>query len=1006
VTAGSASKLFVFDVSNPAVPVDVSGGGVATGTSPQYVEVQGRYAYLTSSTASKLQVFDLGGTYIQQLEAGGAEFGTLSVNSNSNFAGDTNIAGGLQVGQIIQASGSVSASGSLFVQGSTSFGGGILGGTSINNLSTPGAPTVTSSGANANTVTWAYKIAAVSASGGITPVSTAGGKSSADNSTLTSSNYNTITWSAVSGAVGYKVYRTTASTSPNTTGCLSSCATFTSTSINDTGLTADGSTPPTTDSTGNFAVTGGSATFKNSTNSTAAFVIQDASSTTLFNVDTYNTSISVANTMPTNIGILSSQVNTLIINTGSSHTSNGIAYGRDGLAQIVSATGAGIDFIRCGNKACSYSSKSTLVTGSLTSPAIAVGSDGYARIVYGDASANSLVMIRCTNDTCSSKNVTTVDPGAAGHTVGSANDIVMGSDGFARIAYYASSDNDLKFAQCTNDDCSTNVLTTISTAGTGGAQPSIAIAASDGFARISYTATPTSALQFVQCTNAACSTNVNTTVDSSVNNELYSSLAIASDGFARISYYDNNSFDLRFAQCTNISCSTKSLSTLESTGQIGSFTAIGLGTDGFPRIAYYDQSNSQVKYLACGNTSCTSNTISVVETASAAPSLGVAPDGTVQIPYDITSSGALKLASIGSNIVSGNSVGSYINPFGEIYAKTITLGYSLISDTPSSLSIQGGAVLSLSSTTSNSVYLDSGTTGSVFVGATNNTNAKSINLGNNNAGSTTIIDGGTAATGIEIGNTATAHGIKIGTGAAVQTIVIGSQNSSSALTIQGGSGNVNLLTSTGNVVQIGSATTDANSTLLVLDSYNNSTDPTTTANGAMYYNTSTNTFRCRENGVWHDCLSHHIIELGSDVPSTASTAFQTVTGLSFAVTSGTNYRFHGAISYTTSAITFGLRVAITGPSSPTLLAYQTSVGTNSTTGGACGSASCAWVNAQTTYDAGTSSTSSVSTTTGNVLTLDGVIRPSANGTVQLDFGPETAVANEIVIKTGSTLEWW
>jgi hypothetical protein len=47
-------------------------------------------------------------------------------------------------------------------------------------------------------------------------------------------------------------------------------------------------------------------------------------------------------------------------------------------------------------------------------------------------------------------------------------------------------------------------------------------------------------------------------------------------------------------------------------------------------------------------------------------------------------------------------------------------------------------------------------------------------------------------------------------------------------------------------------TADANAVLLVLDTKNTAGDPTGT-NGAMYYNSNLNTFRCYENGAWSDC---------------------------------------------------------------------------------------------------------------------------------------------------------
>ncbi len=107
--------------------------------------------------------------------------------------------------------------------------------------------------------------------------------------------------------------------------------------------------------------------------------------------------------------------------------------------------------------------------------------------------------------------------------------------------------------------------------------------------------------------------------------------------------------------------------------------------------------------------------------------------------------------------------------------------------------------------------------------------------------------------------------------------VNGSVNVSSGLTVQsGGLNNIGLIvkgvvsqnanlqewqTNTGAVVgsvgangqlNIGSTTPDATGTLLVLDNKNTAGDPAGT-NGAMYYNSFSNKFRCYTNGTWADC---------------------------------------------------------------------------------------------------------------------------------------------------------
>lgn len=139
-----------------------------------------------------------------------------------------------------------------------------------------------------------------------------------------------------------------------------------------------------------------------------------------------------------------------------------------------------------------------------------------------------------------------------------------------------------------------------------------------------------------------------------------------------------------------------------------------------------------------------------------------------------------------------------------------------------------------------------------------------------------------------------------------------------------------------------------------------------------------------------------LVTLTSDVASTASTAFQNVTGLSFSVTTGTTYRFKATIIYTASATTVGSRWAVSGPASPTLLAYNSNMALTTTTNSIINAAA---------YDTGTASATSASTA-GNIATVEGIIKPSASGTLIIRFAPDAATASGIVVKAGSTLEWW
>ncbi len=114
-----SNTLQIINISNPASPTSV--GSVATDTQPNFVSVQGRYAYVTNQSSNTLQIFDLGGAYVQQLETGGVETSTLSVQSSGSIGGNLSVQGGLTVLDSSQFNGNIGIGGQLDVTGSTAF---------------------------------------------------------------------------------------------------------------------------------------------------------------------------------------------------------------------------------------------------------------------------------------------------------------------------------------------------------------------------------------------------------------------------------------------------------------------------------------------------------------------------------------------------------------------------------------------------------------------------------------------------------------------------------------------------------------------------------------------------------------------------------------------------------------------------------------------------------------------------------------------------------------------
>lgn len=136
--------------------------------------------------------------------------------------------------------------------------------------------------------------------------------------------------------------------------------------------------------------------------------------------------------------------------------------------------------------------------------------------------------------------------------------------------------------------------------------------------------------------------------------------------------------------------------------------------------------------------------------------------------------------------------------------------------------------------------------------------------------------------------------------------------------------------------------------------------------------------------------------LASDVANASAVAntLQDVTGLSFAVANGQRYRFRFVIDYTSTATTTGSRWTISGPA-VTRLTYRSSYGLTATS---------ETVNHLTAYDSPAASNASSPSTAGNIAIIEGIVVPSASGTVTARFASEVA-SSAITAKAGSYVEY-
>jgi hypothetical protein len=139
-----------------------------------------------------------------------------------------------------------------------------------------------------------------------------------------------------------------------------------------------------------------------------------------------------------------------------------------------------------------------------------------------------------------------------------------------------------------------------------------------------------------------------------------------------------------------------------------------------------------------------------------------------------------------------------------------------------------------------------------------------------------------------------------------------------------------------------------------------------------------------------------IVVLGGDITNNNAVAntIADVTALSFNVTSGLTYKFKFVIFYTSAATTTGSRWTINGPAN-TFLNYRSEYTLTAT--------SRTFNEGLTGYNLPAASSAS-SLTAGNMAIIQGVITPSANGTVIARFASEVA-GSAIVAKGKSYVEY-
>ena len=195
--------------------------------------------------------------------------------------------------------------------------------------------------------------------------------------------------------------------------------------------------------------------------------------------------------------------------TGNVGQYTSIAIGADGFPVIAyqDATNANLKVAKCVNVACTGVSTLSTVDNSAGSvglfTSIAIGVDGLPVIAYYDDTNDDLKVAKCANAACSGVSTLSIVDSAG--SVGQYASIAIGADGLPVIAYRDFTNLDLKVAKCANAACAagTSTLSTVDSAGDVGPYASIAIGA-DGLPVIAYFHSSDGDLKVAKCANVFC----------------------------------------------------------------------------------------------------------------------------------------------------------------------------------------------------------------------------------------------------------------------------------------------------------------------------------------------------------------------------------------------------------------------------------------------------------------------------------------------------------------------
>ncbi len=353
---------------------------------------------------------------------------------------------------------------------------------------------------------------------------------------------------------------------------------------------------------------------------------------------------------------------------------------------------------------------------------VALDPNNLPRISYYDSSGLDLKYAACAVQDCSSG--TSIKKLAIVGSVGRWSQIAIGPDGYARIIYFDTTTNTLKFIRCTDATCAAFVADTAQTIDSmgpvGNTTNGTSLYVGTNGVYILYRDSLANGLKFAHClvSDPDCTSPIITPIDSPNDIGISVDMAVGSDGFARLAYYHGPASPKRpnFVRCQNADCSLQTTpKIIDSRGDYGLAISIRLDANDWPRISYKNNAtgNGNLLYAKCQDQNCDlitlpANPVDSTTRISNNTGLVITPTNlaitanATRIVYNDSVTGDLRYAVLntdsgGEEIAGGFSLGTSAIPFNKLSVRSIDLQGGLVINNAgragqSAITVRGGGI--------------------------------------------------------------------------------------------------------------------------------------------------------------------------------------------------------------------------------------------------------------------------------------------------------------------------